>query len=110
MDETRRAENLVDRMSRWMSDRSPLISRREHERQLAELRHATDDLMQGIQSLGEATKHASQAWSASARVWQASASRFKRERDEAREEVERLRATVATLVLGATTRQPDGPV
>lgn len=96
------------RLGQWMRDRSPLITRRAHDARIAELRSAADGLLDSVQTLGEATRHASSAWTENAQVWQATAARYRRERNAALEEVDRLRATVASLVLGAVTSDADG--
>ena len=93
---------------RWMRERSPLITRRAHDARIAELRSAADGLLDSVQSLGEATRTASSAWTENAQAWQATAARYRRERNAALEEVDRLRATVASLVLGTVTSGPDG--
>lgn len=93
---------------RWLRERSPLITRRAHDARIAELRSAADGLLDSVQTLGEATRTASSAWTENAQVWQATAARYRRERNAALEEVDRLRATVASLVLGEVTSGPDG--
>lgn len=99
----------IARFRWWMRERSPLITRRAHNARIAELRSAADGLLDSVQSLGEATRSASSAWTENAQVWQATAARYRRERNAALEEVDRLRATVASLVLGAVSSGPDGP-
>lgn len=98
----------VSRIRRWLRDRSPLLTRRAHNARIAELRSAADGLLDSVQTLGEATRNASSAWTENAQVWQATAARYRRERNAALEEVDRLRATVASLVLGTVSSGPDG--
>lgn len=103
-----REQGLVARVRRWMRDRSPVITRRAHDARIAELRSAADGLLDSVQTLGEATRHASSAWTENAQVWQATAARYRRERNAALEEVDRLRSTVASLVLGEVVADADG--
>ena len=60
---------------RWLRERSPLITRRAHDARIAELRSAADGLLDSVQTLGEATRSASSAWTENAQVWQATAAR-----------------------------------
>jgi hypothetical protein len=70
--------------------------RREHEREVQALGRAAADL-------GVAVQRATAAALLATQQWQVQALRFLRERDEARAEVERLRATVAELVIRSAT-------
>jgi hypothetical protein len=74
------------------------MSRRAHEREVRELGRAAAELAAAVQQASAAAMLAMQKW-------EVQALRFVRERDEARAEVERLRATVADLVIRAATRE-----
>ena len=76
--------------------RLPVMWRREHEREVQALGRAAADL-------GVAVQRATAAALLATQQWQVQALRFLRERDEARAEVERLRATVAELVIRSAT-------
>ena len=80
------------RAVRWIERRSPVISRRQHARELRALESAA-------QSLCVAVRDATRASALALEQWRVAAEKLRQERDDARAEVERLRATVAELVL-----------
>jgi hypothetical protein len=85
---------LWSRAVRAIERRSPIMLRRQHQAEMIALGRAAE-------SLCEAVRRASAASLLATRQWQNAALRYRRERDEALVEIERLRATVASLVVGA---------
>jgi hypothetical protein len=84
------------RVRRDVAHRSPIMLRRTHVAELSALARAADDLCTAIQRAAGASLLAT-------RRWQALAERYRRERDEANQEIARLQATVASLVVGSAT-------
>ena len=80
----------------------PFVSRRRYRREVAALRQAAEALCGAVE---EATR----ASLTGVQRWQRVALAYRRERDEARIEIDRLRATIASLVLESATRVPRDP-
>jgi hypothetical protein len=98
MSDTRRSGQLrllLNRALRAIARHSPLMLRRQHQREMIALGKAAE-------SLCEAVRRASAASMLATRQWQNVALRYRRERDDALVEIDRLRATVASLVVGAS--------
>ena len=97
MSDTRRPARLALQLNsalRAIAQRSPLMLRRQHRTEMIALGKAAE-------SLCEAVRRASAASMLATRQWQSVALRYRRERDDALIEIDRLRATVASLVVGA---------
>ena len=77
----------------------PFVSRARYRREVAALRQAAEALCGAVED-------ATRASLAGVQRWQGVALAYKRERDEALTEVERLRATIASLVLESAARTP----
>jgi hypothetical protein len=77
-------------VARW----SPLMLRTQHQAEMVALGRAAESLCEAVQRAAAASLLAT-------RQWQSVALRYRRERDEAFVEIEKLRATVASLVVGA---------
>jgi hypothetical protein len=92
---------LAARAGQWLSDRAPFISRAHHRSEVRRLAQAVADLFEAVQ-------RAANASTAAVQMWERAAIRYRRERDEAREEVDRLRATVASFVISGA-RQESRP-
>lgn len=84
--------SLWRRVRSWMRRRAPLVSRRRHATELQAVESAAQQLCTAVQDATRASVLALEQW-------QLLAQQSLRERDEALAEVERLRATVAELVL-----------
>jgi hypothetical protein len=80
----------------------PFVSRRRYRREVAALRQAAEALCGAVE---EATR----ASLTGVQRWQRVALAYRRERDEARTEIDRLRATIASLVLESAMRVPRDP-
>jgi hypothetical protein len=80
----------------------PFVSRRRYRREVASLREAAEALCGAVEEATRASLRGVQRW-------QRVALAYRRERDEARTEVERLRATIATLLLESAVRAPRDP-
>lgn len=85
---------LVRRGLRAVARRSPVMLRTQHQAEMVTLGRAAE-------SLCDAVRRASAASLLATRQWQNVALRYRQERDEALVEIEKLRATVASLVVGA---------
>ena len=83
----------LPRVEGWL----PFVSRRRYRREVAALRGAAEELCR-------AAEEATRASLAGVQRWQRVALAYRRERDESRAEIERLRATIASLVLESTAR------
>ncbi len=98
----RRVMTPIARTLHRLEGSLPFVSRRRYRREVAALRQAAEALCGAVE---EATR----ASLAGVQRWQRVALAYRRERDEARTEVERLRATIASLVLESTMRAPRDP-
>lgn len=101
MREDVRAPSWWARARRQVAHRSPVMLRCTHVAELSALARAADDLCTAIQRAAGASLLAT-------RRWQALAERYRRERDDANQEIARLRATVASLVVGSATDSDAG--
>ena len=80
----------------------PFVSRRRYRREVASLREAAEALCGAVEDATRASLTGVQRW-------QRVALTYRRERDEAQAEVQRLRSTIASLVIESTTRAPRDP-
>jgi hypothetical protein len=95
MSERPRTRSIWRRALDALGRQLPFMSRRQHQQEMVALGRAAE-------SLCEAVQRASAASLLATRQWQAVALRYRTERDEAVQEIEKLRATVASLVVGAS--------
>ncbi|GAC1517340.1 MAG: hypothetical protein NVS1B4_17190 [Gemmatimonadaceae bacterium] len=92
----------------WCRTRTPLMSRAHHEAQVRALSLVAADLCTAVQQAGEASALAMRQWQDVARQAIAEREQARRERDAAGSEVDRLRSTVASLVLAGVKSVRDG--
>ena len=89
---------LAARAGRWLRDRAPFVTRQRHRAELRQLARAVADLFDAVQ-------RAASASAVAVEMWERTALQYRCERDAAREEVDRLRATVASFVLSGARQE-----
>ncbi|GAC1694870.1 MAG: hypothetical protein NVS9B3_13080 [Gemmatimonadaceae bacterium] len=98
----------VRRVAAWYHGRAPLLTCARHRAELRALGVVAADLCTAVQQAGEASGLAIRQWQTVARHAIAERDQARRERDAAIVEVDRLRSTVASLVLQGVRHDGQG--
>ncbi|GAC1650171.1 MAG: hypothetical protein NVS4B3_08550 [Gemmatimonadaceae bacterium] len=93
----------------WVRGSTPLMTRARHRAEVRALGAVAADLCTAVQQAGEASSLALRQWQDVARQALAERDLVRRQRDDAVAEIDRLRSTVASLVLAGVKGEREGP-